>query len=214
MSRKGKILDRRGKAIVSEKAAEEKWQAAFEVRPALFLDLDGTVRKSKSGEFIDGPKDIELIPGMEDRIWEWKRKGYMIFGISNQGGIAYGIKTVKETNEEMVATTKLFKQSPFLSIKFSPHHPEGNTWPFCFRSLARKPYYGMLIDVERECFTKGIVLDLDQSVFVGDRQEDEDVAKAADIRFVHANDFLTTDIPNWVRIPNPHKQQPNGTTEA
>lgn len=35
----------------------------------LFLDLDGTVRKSKSGAtFINDPYDQELIPGVEEAI--------------------------------------------------------------------------------------------------------------------------------------------------
>ena len=46
----------------------------------LFLDLDGTVRKTKSGAtFINDPYDQELIPGVENAIARYK--GWKIFGI-------------------------------------------------------------------------------------------------------------------------------------
>lgn len=36
-----------------------------DVRPALCLDLDGTIRYSKNGDFINGPEDVALFEGVE-----------------------------------------------------------------------------------------------------------------------------------------------------
>jgi histidinol phosphatase-like enzyme len=57
------------------------------LRPALCLDFDGTIRKSKSGTFIKDEKDIELMPGIEKIIWMYRNMGFLIIGISNQGGV-------------------------------------------------------------------------------------------------------------------------------
>ena len=40
--------------------AIEKSEETYKVHPALFLDLDGTIRYSKNGKFINHPEDIEL----------------------------------------------------------------------------------------------------------------------------------------------------------
>jgi len=61
------------------------------VKPALCLDFDGTIRRSKSGEtFINNAADIELMPGVEKLIWRYREMGYVILGISNQAGVAHG----------------------------------------------------------------------------------------------------------------------------
>ena len=49
----------------------------------LFLDLDGTVRRTKSGAtFINDPYDQELIPGVEEAIARYHN--WLIIGITNQ----------------------------------------------------------------------------------------------------------------------------------
>ena len=59
--------------------------------PALFLDLDGTVRKTKSGGVCPNhAEDQILLPGVLDKIHEYKRKGYKIVAVTNQGGIGLG----------------------------------------------------------------------------------------------------------------------------
>jgi D-glycero-D-manno-heptose 1,7-bisphosphate phosphatase len=159
--------------------------------PVLFLDLDGTVRRSKSGKtFIEGPDDIELIPGMERIIHRYREQGYLVIGISNQGGVAHGFKTHGDVSIEIAATVSLFANNPFYTIKCCMHEQTGKVEPYCHRSLLRKPDIGMLVLVEHDVYNDGFVIDYDNSLFVGDRPEDEECAKRAGITFRSADSFL------------------------
>lgn len=166
---------------------------SIKVAPALCLDLDGTVRRSKSGQsFIKNFEDIELMPGIEKLIWMYRDMGYLIFGISNQGGVAHSYKLPLEIENELDRTLALFKQNPFHVVKMCYHMEDGNTHPYCYRSMLRKPNIGMLALAEAECFKGGYVVDWDNSLFVGDRPEDEECAKNANIKFEHIDSFLST----------------------
>ncbi len=161
--------------------------------PALCLDLDGTIRHSKNGEFINTPDDVVLYNDVEKKIWSYRDQGYLIFGITNQGGVAYGYKLPADVDEEIERTISLFNHNPFHIIKSCLHHPKGNTEPFNHRSLLRKPDIGMLVVCEVEAWEKGYVVDWGNSLFVGDREEDEQCAKNAGIAFQWAHIFFKRD---------------------
>lgn len=161
------------------------------LKPALCLDLDGTVRYSKNGDFINTPEDIALFDDVQEKIWQYRDEGYLIFGITNQGGVAYGYKTPPENDKELDRTIKLFERgNPFHLIKACFHHEKGTIEPYKHRSLLRKPDVGMLVLCEVEAFEAGYIVDWDNSLFVGDRPEDEQCAKNAGISFQWAKDFF------------------------
>lgn len=161
------------------------------IKPALCVDWDGTIRRSKSGEtFIKNWQDIELIPGMEKLIWRYRDFGYLIIGISNQGGVAHGFKLAMEIERERDATLELFLSNPFHIVKMCYHDGKGKVEPYCHRSLLRKPDYGMMAIAEMDAYHAGYVIDWDKSIFVGDRPEDEQCAKNAGISFRSAESFL------------------------
>lgn len=163
----------------------------FTFRPALYLDWDGTIRRSKSGKtFIQDADDIELIPGVEEAIQNYRKKGFLIVGITNQGGVAFGFKTFPQIDAEIRATIGLFKENPFHSVEACLHMEGGTVEPYRHRSLLRKPNYGMLVKVEEKMFAQGIIIDYSNSLFVGDRQEDEQCAHNAKIGFMPADMWL------------------------
>lgn len=164
---------------------------AIKVQPALCLDFDGTIRKSKTGTFIKDENDIELINGVEKIIWQYRQFGYLIIGISNQGGVSHGHKRPSHIERELSATLKLFNKNPFHIVKMCYHMEDGRIEPFNHRSLLRKPNIGMLALAEFEAWNYGYMIDWDHSLFVGDRMEDEQCAFNAKIRFQHINDFIT-----------------------
>lgn len=165
------------------------------VKPALCLDLDGTVRYSKSGKFIERPDDIALFDGVEDTLNEYRARGYLIFGVSNQGGVAFNIKTPQQEIAEIDTTMALFKENPFHIVKTCWHHEKGRDPVFGHRSLFRKPNIGMLVMCEFEVFNAGYVVDWDHSIFIGDRPEDQECAKNAGIAFQWAWDFFEREKP-------------------
>jgi D-glycero-D-manno-heptose 1,7-bisphosphate phosphatase len=161
-----------------------------QLKPALCLDLDGTVRYSKSGKFINKPQDIALFDGVEEKIWEYRKAGYLIFGITNQGSVAYGLKTPADYEAEIETMLGLFKLNPFHIIKCCFHHENGKTEPYNHRSLLRKPGTGMLVLCEIDAWEAGFIVDWDNSLFVGDRLEDKQCALNADVEFQWAHKFF------------------------
>jgi D-glycero-D-manno-heptose 1,7-bisphosphate phosphatase len=163
---------------------------SHKVVPALCLDFDGTIRRSRNGNtFIKNYQDIELMPGIEEKIWSFRNKGFLILGISNQAGVAHGFKLPMEVELEMQTTFDLFKRNPFHIAKHCYNDGKGNIEPYNHRSLLRKPDIGMLAIMEAEAYNNGFVIDWDKSLFVGDRQEDEQCANRAGIPFHHIDYF-------------------------
>jgi len=169
----------------------------YTLKPALCLDLDGTVRYSSNpkSKFIETPWDVELYYGVEEVIWKWRDDGYHIIGVTNQGGVAWGIKRVLDHAKINKAMLDLFERNPFHMIKVSFNDPKGRIEPYCHRSLLRKPDYGMLAICEVEALSSGIVIDWDNSLFVGDRPEDKECADKAGIRFKWEWDFFDREPP-------------------
>ena len=165
---------------------------AIKVAPALCLDFDGTIRKSKSGkQFIENADDVELMAGIEKIIWIYRNMGWLIVGISNQGSVSFGYKRPSHIEKEMQATFDLFKNNPFHIVKFCYHMEGGKVEPFNHRSMLRKPNIGMLALAEFEAWEEGYMIDWDKSIFVGDRPEDEHCAINANIKFHHIDQFLS-----------------------
>lgn len=167
----------------------------MEKKRILCLDLDGTIRRSKSGKtFIEGPDDIELIPGVKDLVWKYYSDGWFVVGITNQGGIAHGFKTEEQVAEESNATAILLRgdanEYPIHRMLACPEDAKGKVEPYNWRSLCRKPDYGMLVMVEHHLNKRDKYPDWDNSLFVGDRPEDEECARSAGVPFMWAHDFL------------------------
>lgn len=162
-------------------------------KQALFLDLDGTIRTSKSGKrFIQGPEDIVLLPNVEKSIWEYRRAEYLIFGISNQGGVAFGYKTEAEVLGELSVTAALFKKDPFHAIFYCPYHERATQEKYRRKSLSRKPHPGMLVRAEEWASLRmGCGIDWSGSLVVGDRREDYALAGGLDIDFQWASIFFS-----------------------
>jgi len=167
----------------------------MKVMPSLCLDFDGTIRHSKSGKFIKDPSDIALFPDVEAKLWEYRDNGFLIFGVTNQGGVAFGIKSPEQDRAELETTFRLFQRIPFHVVKSCWHHEGGKVFPFNHRSLMRKPNIGMLVVCEFEAFNAGYVVDWDNSIFVGDRPEDQECAIRASIKFEWAWDFFGREKP-------------------
>lgn len=163
------------------------------IRPALCLDLDGTVRYSTSGDFINKPEDVALFDGVESKIWEYRDKGFLICGITNQGGVAFGIKTPLDNEAELDAMTALFDRNPFHIIIACYNHERGLVEPYRHRSLLRKPDTGILALCELDAFENGVIIDWNESIFVGDGPEDEQCARNARIKFQWADEFFGRD---------------------
>ena len=77
----------------------------------LLLDLDGTVREPVSGaKFINEPKDQFIFLGARNAIDRYSATGWNVIGITNQGGVMHGHKSLKDCIAEQRYTMRLIPQ--------------------------------------------------------------------------------------------------------
>lgn len=163
----------------------------------LFLDLDGTCRRTKSGEtFINDPYDQELIPGVEDAIARYH--DYKIIGVTNQGGVIAGYKSLENCFEEQRQTLKLLPQMSLLlfctdngdtMFRLSQQGLKMHGMPIMTNSRNhfgnfRKPNPGMIVFGLLYSREK-----LEEVLMVGDRPEDQQAANNANIPFMWAEEW-------------------------
>lgn len=157
----------------------------------VFFDLDGTLRTSKGGhKFIKDKDDIEILPNVIDKLQELSEKGYHTIGITNQGGVAHGFKSLADLNYEAVVTQELLGHYPLNAIYQSAQDEKGTVYPYNLRTLCRKPGIGMIAHAERQAFNLGYIIDLDKSVLVGDMWSDKETANKAGLLFIPAHEFF------------------------
>lgn len=173
----------------------------------LILDLDGTVRRPKSGaKFINDPEDQEIIPEARNAIARYASDGWTIVGCTNQGGVAAKHKTLESAIKEQFHTSRL--SGHIREIFFCPDY----NGDICYRTIVaylekegqweeqleqynrfcpngtlyqpfRKPGSGM-IELAMDAFPKALEYQM-----VGDRDEDYQAAQAANIPFLWAQDW-------------------------
>lgn len=161
--------------------------------PVLYLDLDGTVRHGfdELGRFVNGPDDVVIFDGITEKLHEYKKAGWRIIAVSNQGGIALGHISFHICSVAMV-TTQLLTRSAFDKIVWCIHHPNA-TDPGMARCWCRKPRPGMLIEgaltlsgESKKRFGIYEIYPPNMALMVGDRPEDKAAAEAANVDFVEA----------------------------
>lgn len=162
----------------------------------IFFDLDGTLRQTKSGQtFINEPEDQQAIKGTQEALAYYQEKGFLLIGITNQGGVAAGHKSLQSAIEEQRITLKLFPQ--LSEIFFCTNYSGESCWqlsdgnvPLDFGApragngtaiSCRKPGHGMLLVAARP------LAELKDCWMIGDRPEDQQCAEAAGVKFVWAS---------------------------
>jgi histidinol-phosphate phosphatase family protein len=146
---------------------------------ALLLDVDGTLRRTKSGEpYPTDPDDIELLPGRAEILRGWVDQGYRLYLVSNQSGIASEKVTEAAVRRCFDRTIELLGL-PVADVAFCPH-PAFPAGCFC-----RKPMPGLGIRLAR---THGF--DPANAIMVGDLESDAKFAEAIGARYRPAETFF------------------------
>ena len=145
----------------------------------LLLDVDGTLRKTRSGEiFPRDPDDVELLPGRREVLKRWVDEGYRLFFVSNQSGVASGTVTSAAVEAAFARTVELL-DLPVAEVAYCPH-PAFPVGCFC-----RKPLPGLGISlIQRHQLAR------ERLIMVGDMDSDRDFARALAARYVDVNEFF------------------------
>jgi HAD superfamily hydrolase (TIGR01662 family) len=140
-------------------------------RRAVLLDLDGTVRVTRSGApYPRTPDDVVLLPGRRERLSALHEQGWLLLGVSNQSGVGSGHVSA-EAVEACFEATRSALGLPF-PIKWCPH-PPGRDACWC-----RKPMPGLGV-----WWIESEGLDREACVMVGDRDSDRTFAANLGVRF-------------------------------
>lgn len=131
---------------------------------ALFLDRDGVINVEK--DYLYKIDDFDFIDGIFELCEYYISRGYLIFVVTNQSGIARGFYTENDFN---TLTSWMIKEFLKHNIKiqkvyFCPHHPDITGQCEC-----RKPNPKMLFDAMNE-----FDIDMSNSIIIGDKQRDID----------------------------------------
>lgn len=143
-----------------------------QVRPAIFLDRDGTINFDAG--YTHKTEDLKFLPGVPEAIRAFNDAGYLVIVISNQSGIARGYfdhEQVHNFNREINRRIQNYG-AHIDAFYFCPHHPEGSVAWLKQICECRKPGTALF---SQACLEWNI--DLDQSVMIGDKDIDLAAAK-------------------------------------
>ena len=144
----------------------------------IFLDRDGVINKKPlKADYVKSWEEFEFLPGAIEAIRILNSKGYKVFIITNQSGIArkkLSKKDLADIHKKMKKELKKYG-AKIDKIYYCPHGwDEG--------CLCRKPKPGLLLQAGRENFT-----DLTKSIFIGDDQRDAEAGEKAGCKTILVN---------------------------
>lgn len=152
---------------------------AAEPRPAVFFDRDGVINVDKG--YVFRKEDFEWMPGVIDKIKDYNDKGFYVFIVTNQSGVArgyYGEEDVRALhrwmNEELAGYGAHID-----AFYYCPHHPDYGDTDYRMKCSCRKPQPGLIL----RAFSQWDV-DKGNSFLIGDKESDIEAARAAGIRGV------------------------------
>ncbi len=155
-------------------------------KKAVFFDRDGVILKTiiRNGKITPpySKKEFDeksgFLPGIKEAIEAVKKLGYLAILATNQPDIKYGNINQEDFDYIQDKVARL----PFDDIFICFHHPNENC-------NCRKPKPGMLIDAEKKWN-----IDLSQSFFIGDTENDTEAAKNAGCKSILMKAFYNTSL--------------------
>jgi len=140
------------------------------MKRALFLDRDGVINKDFG--YVYEIEKFEFREGIFDIVKYFQDRGYLIVVVTNQSGIGRGYYKEDDFIKLSLYMLDEFKKRDLRvhSIYYCPHSPDKNC-------KCRKPNTKMIQDAKRD-----FNIDLKNSIMIGDKQSDIDLAKNVGIK--------------------------------
>jgi D-glycero-D-manno-heptose 1,7-bisphosphate phosphatase len=149
------------------------------LRPAVFLDRDGTILDELG--YLTPDSTIHIYPFSIDAIRLLARGGYTVVIITNQGGIGLGLYDHAFVDRTHAMLNAKFQEGggEVAGWYYCPHHPEAVVPDLKCVCECRKPAAGLVTAAARD-----LDLDLSSSWVVGDQWRDIEVAHRTGARSV------------------------------
>jgi D-glycero-D-manno-heptose 1,7-bisphosphate phosphatase len=129
----------------------------------VFLDRDGTLNvKPPTGEYVERPDALELLPGAAQAVRMLNRAGLWTGVVTNQRGVALGRMSTEDLDavHERLSDLLYLEGASVDAIYACPHGVDECT--------CRKPHPGLLLKAQREHPS----LDFARAAIVGDSAKD------------------------------------------
>jgi lipopolysaccharide heptosyltransferase II len=145
-------------------------------KPAVFFDRDGVLNEDKG--YLYRSEDVKWLPGAIEAIKVLNNRGWYVFVVTNQSGIARGYYQEDDVeNLHRWMNQELSKHGAHIDgFYYCPHHPEKGNPPYVQHCSCRKPEPGLVLQALADW-----PVDKRQSFMVGDKESDLEAAKAAGI---------------------------------
>lgn len=157
------------------------------------FDVDGTLVACKSGAtFRKSADDWTWLPGRIEKCQQLCEQGVHIALASNQAGVAFPWS--KFTEQQIQTELEIVAQeigACYIGVCYSTPNEKARPAYRNPNDTRRKPGPGMLLEAMQHC---GVASE--QTVMIGDREEDEAAARAAEVAFVHADQFFAEVVPS------------------
>lgn len=147
------------------------------MQKALFLDRDGVI--NEDFDYVHRIEDFKFKNGIFEFCQLANSKGYLIFIITNQAGIARGYYSERDfliLSKWMLSEFKK-NQCTITKVFFCPYHPDYGIGKFRRNSFFRKPGPGMILKA-----AKRFSVDLSESILIGDQLTDIEAGMNAGIK--------------------------------
>jgi D-glycero-D-manno-heptose 1,7-bisphosphate phosphatase len=144
------------------------------VKPAVFLDRDGTVIEERG--YLGRLELIQLFPGSTEAIRLLKAAGFAVVIVTNQAGIARGLFDEAFVESAHARLDVMLREGGAVveGYYYCPHHPDGIVDRYRIVCGCRKPAAGMVRQA-----AAALDLDVAQSFVVGDKWLDMGLARNA-----------------------------------
>lgn len=146
---------------------------------AIIVDYDGTLRECINGndKYPVEKDQVEIKPNRKPVLDAWKKKGYLLLGVSNQSGIAKGLLTEDKAHELFKYTNDQIGVD--IEYRFCSHQSNPIS---CY---CRKPMPGIGVE-----FILKHKLNRKECIFVGDLTTDKTFAARAGFQYVDQAEFF------------------------
>ena len=150
------------------------------------FDLDGTLITS----YMDNPnRDYHTwqpLPGRGRRIRELRGAGHVVGIVSNQAGVAFGLIAERDWDEKIFEVCqRLGIDQDAIYVCFADARSKDARYRDLREIVRRKPSGAMI----REAMARW-AYGPEQTIYVGDRHEDQGAARDAGVRFEWADHFF------------------------